>query len=592
MLLKILCGLIFCFDILFAASMVEQNLDYNDSKRSLSNPGRGFYRPQVFHVKRANNTPIENFYGRFLHLRAELSEFSSNAWWNAPDTVFGNSTPLTEDALNAIDKTFENMEQKGVSVIVRFCYDPWYNGHKNTTPDQQTVLTHIEQLAPILSKHQNVIIAFELGLYGAYGEMHSDTILSGKKGYENVKEAVNYLFSLTPESFTILTRTPRYAAYALGFTDYGKTFNVDSLAFKQIAEAKKDTIYRLGLFNDGYLGTEYDYGTFDADCNTGICREEGVAWLETFGINTPYGGEALTTAPGYDTINTPDFLAYEGFRTHTSYLNIEWNNKLIEHWKNGTLFYARKSNPVDSIYNGLSGFKYIDDHLGYRFVLKKALLPDTLERQSIFKAKIQIQNTGFGNLTKKKVTTLILKKMVADSAIHEIPLKKEMDFRKVYHRKMNADTTYSFDGLNDLEIEALLPEKVTEGVYAVYLRISESGNYLLDNNYAVIQFANDSLYFDKETGSNFIGSFFVSENISGLRKIPGNAFSMKQEGNVLLLNGALQADFFDCNGNHLAKKILDKETQIFLDFLPQKSLFVLVKTRTGEQKIMKISKAF
>ena len=63
----------------FAASMVSQNLDYSDHLQSFYNPDIGFYTPQTMHLKVSGNTPIAKPYGRFLHLRAELSEFSDKA---------------------------------------------------------------------------------------------------------------------------------------------------------------------------------------------------------------------------------------------------------------------------------------------------------------------------------------------------------------------------------------------------------------------------------------------------------------------------------------------------------------------------------
>ena len=317
---------------LFAAGLVKQNIDTTDAMATLNNFDRGFYTPQVLHLKPSGGKPIENPSSKLLHLRAEISEFSSHAWLGIDttggkkDTTWGKNQDLTEDALNVLQTTFDNIRENKGFVIVRICYDPWYNGRSNVTPDHEWVLKHVKQLAPVLSKNTDVIVALEMGMHGAYGEMHSDTNIT----YDRVAEAVNLMLRNTPPELKILTRTGNYSAKVLGFDNWGVDFNIDGEKFAEIAKAKGDTMYRVGMFNDGYLGTQYDYGTWGADCKTSICREEGVAWLEKYGINTPYGGEALTTASGYQIINTPEFLAYEGFRTHTSYLNIQWNNNLID----------------------------------------------------------------------------------------------------------------------------------------------------------------------------------------------------------------------------------------------------------------------
>lgn len=448
---------------LFAAGLVKQSIDTTDAMATLENFDRGFYTPQVLHLKPSGGKAIEKPYGKLLHLRAEISEFSSNAWLSIDtsggkrDTVRGVSQDLTEDALNVLQQTFDNIRDFGGHVIVRICYDPWYNGRSNVTPAHEWVLKHVKQLAPVLSKNTDVIVALEMGMHGAYGEMHSDTSIT----YDRVAEAVNLMLRNTPPELKILTRTGNYSAKVLGFDNWGVDFHIDGEKFAEIAKAKGDTMYRVGMFNDGYLGTQYDYGTWGADCKTSICREEGVAWLEKYSINTPYGGEALTTADGYQVINTPEFLAYEGFRTHTSYLNIQWNNNLIDSWKK-TTFKQKDFDYDPSRVDSLSGFKYINDHLGYRFVLRESWLSDTVGNDGILRAKLRIQNMGFGNLTRKMKASVYIHGMVDFGPLDTIAalnINKSLDsidFRNVHSRKIEirgADTVMTFDGNNEIAFE-------------------------------------------------------------------------------------------------------------------------------------------
>ena len=448
---------------LFAAGLVKQSIVTTDAMATLDNFDRGFYTPQVLHLEPSGGKPIEKPYGKLLHLRAEISEFSSNAWLSIDstggkrDTVRGVSQDLTEDALNVLQQTFDNIRDFGGHVIVRVCYDPWYNGRSNVTPAHEWVLKHVKQLAPVLSKNTDVIVALEMGMHGAYGEMHSDTSIT----YDRVAEAVNLMLRNTPPELKILTRTGNYSAKVLGFDNWGVDFHIDGEKFAEIAKAKGDTMYRVGMFNDGYLGTQYDYGTWGADCKTSICREEGVAWLEKYGINTPYGGEALTTASGYEVINTPEFLAYEGFRTHTSYLNIQWNNNLIDSWKK-TTFKQKDFDYDPARVDSLSGFKYINDHLGYRFVLRESWLSDTVGNDGILRAKLRIQNMGFGNLTRKMKASVYIHGMVDFGPLDTIAalnINKSLDsidFRNVHSRKIEirgADTVMTFDGNNEIAFE-------------------------------------------------------------------------------------------------------------------------------------------
>ena len=472
---------------LFAAGLVKQSIDTTDAMATLENFDRGFYTPQVLHLKPSGGKPIEKPYGKLLHLRAEISEFSSNAWLSIDttggkrDTVRGVSQDLTEDALNVLQTTFNNIRANKGFVIVRICYDPWYNGRSNVTPEHKWVLRHVEQLAPVLSKNTDVIVALEMGMHGAYGEMHSDTSIT----YDRVAEAVNLMLRNTPPELKVLTRTGNYSAKVLGFDNWGVDFHIDGEKFAEIAKAKGDTMYRVGMFNDGYLGTQYDYGTWGADCATSICREEGVAWLEKYSINTPYGGEALTTAGGYQVINTPEYLSYEGFRTHTSYLNIQWNNNLIGGWK-ASQFSGKDYEYDGSKVDSLTGFKYINDHLGYRFVLRESWLSDTVGADEILRAKLRIQNVGFGNLTWNAPVRLAVLEDLEGSDLDMCPDMDyvdlpDVDFRNVHSRTISiagGDTVMTFDGNNEIEVSVKLG-KLRYRNYQVYLKV---GN---------IEFAND-----------------------------------------------------------------------------------------------------
>lgn len=464
-----------------AAGLVKQNVDTTDAMATLGNYDRGFYTPQVLHLKPSGGKPIEKPYGKLLHLRAEISEFSSHAWLGIDttggkkDTTWGKNQDLTEDALNVLQQTFDNIRDFGGYVIVRICYDPWYNGRSNVTPDHEWVLKHVKQLAPVLSKNTDVIVALEMGMHGAYGEMHSDTNIT----YNRVAEAVNLMLRNTPPELKILTRTGNYSAKVLGFDNWGVDFNIDGEKFAEIAKAKGDTMYRVGMFNDGYLGTQYDYGTWGADCKTSICREEGVAWLEKYSINTPYGGEALTTASGYQVINTPEFLAYEGFRTHTSYLNIQWNNKLIESWKK-TPFTQKDFDYDPTRVDSLTGFKYINDHLGYRFVLRESWLSDTVGDDHVLRAKLRIQNVGFGNLTWDAPVRLAVLEDLEGSNLTVCPTPTyydlpDIDSRDIHSRTISiagGDTVMTFDGNNEIEI-AVKIKGFDKKRYQVYLKIGE-----------------------------------------------------------------------------------------------------------------------
>ena len=52
-------SLVFLSSSVFAAGLVKQNIDTTDAMRTLANYDRGFYTPQVLHIKPSGGKPIE-----------------------------------------------------------------------------------------------------------------------------------------------------------------------------------------------------------------------------------------------------------------------------------------------------------------------------------------------------------------------------------------------------------------------------------------------------------------------------------------------------------------------------------------------------
>ena len=108
-----------------AASAVLQPLDYTDQLQSFYNPDRGFYRPQVIHF-RPETIEVEPYYkNRLMHLRAEISAFSSNAVWDTSDpTAHGTTQDLTEAMLNSFRAYLDKIRATNSTVIVVFPTTP------------------------------------------------------------------------------------------------------------------------------------------------------------------------------------------------------------------------------------------------------------------------------------------------------------------------------------------------------------------------------------------------------------------------------------------------------------------------------------
>lgn len=438
------------------------DIDYNESLESFDNPERGFYEPIGYTLKVADNE-VKDLKYNLIHLRVDLSAFSKAS--NGVEDL-----ELSEDSLNALSKTLQNIKKNNGSVIIRFAYDG-FNGTKDLEPNLDMILTHIRQLKQVFYNNKEVISYVELGFFGPWGEMHSSSICT----LENVSLALDAMLDSVPENITIGVRTPAYYAHFAGLDRNNLNENITTPDSKY---------YRIGLYNDGYLGSESDLGTF-------ANRTIETDWLKNQATHTFYGGEVVANNASGTPLNTVSYIAQEGFITHTTYLNLRWNNTVIDEWKNSTY------NEDEELYKGQTGFKYIDNHLGYRFVLKESKLTTNIKQNDPILIKLQIENVGFANLINKKKTTLVLQ---SDNNTYEI------------NTNINP-TKWLSKSISSVPIViANLPKNIVIGEYKVYLRISCYGNLKTDNNYQTIRFANNNIY-NEEIGANYIGKIVINEKV-------------------------------------------------------------------------------
>lgn len=542
------------------ATSVVQDLSYFDALEEVENPHIGFYRPVGKHFTSDGNS-TSNTWGNLVHLRMDISEFSNNAVISVDkatgDTTFGVSQPLTQDMLDAFEAMLDGVRKRGKSAIVRFAYDPWYNGTKTCDPDQSLILTHLKQLGEVYSRNTDVIVFVELGMYGSWGEMHSST--NGTN--TNIAEALQTLLVATPPEIKIGVRRPDIVAQWLKVNDGNdySGFDIDSDRFKQALAEKGDTIYRVGMYNDGYLGSSSDLGTVGMGVSGHqMTREMMVKWLERYSQHTPYGGELVANYNGDNPINTPEYLSVEGFRTHTSYLNYEWHQPTILGWKEMVF------NGDDAEYNGCDGYTYVANHLGYRFVLRKSLLPDSVAPNKDIPINLTIENVGFGNLTKSKKVTFVF---VGENSIYEIEPNNSINPRDWESRKSV-----------DLQTSITLPNGVETGNYRLYLRVSELGDLDKDNNLYCVQFGNPSSQYDSKLGANLIGNIVVSENESGTTNYPAEP-SCYIDGNILHVPNCDELTIHSVDGKLILRErgLFETDNTINLSKSKEKALIIIIK---------------
>lgn len=464
---KIICAfliIMLCIEAIQFSSATEENvleeIDYKESLETFTNPERGFYKTFGYNFKSSGNvapTKVQ-LSGNLIHLRLSLGAFSKAV--NKEEDL-----ELTEDMLNILDTMLKTIKENGGTAIVRFAYDD-FNGIKNVEPSLEMLLRHIEQLSPIFYANKDVISYIELGFFGPWGEMHSSDLCT----YENVNLAIDTMLKSAPEEITIGVRHPGY---------YAAWRNVERSALNLDSPEKGTNAYRVGLFNDGYLGSESDLGTFQN-------REIETSWLSNQARHTFYGGEVVASF-GKKDFNTIDYISQEGFVTHTTYLNSEWNQNVINAWK------EQIYNGEDTLYQGQTGYDYIANHLGYRFVIRESYIKDVAKNEEL-QLNLKIENVGFANLINRKQVSIVLEK---DGKIYEMKTKIDA-------------TNWNSKEIAEVPLSIAIPEEISLGEWNVYVRVSKYGDIQIDNNYQVIRFANPNVW-NEELGANYIGNVIISE---------------------------------------------------------------------------------
>lgn len=450
----------------------KDEIDYTETLESFENPERGFYIPVCITYKETDNKPIEEKdIANLVHLRLNIGAFSK--------AVNGKQDmELTQDMLESFDKTLKLIKANGGTAIVRFAYT--FESEKNMEPSLDMILTHIKQLCPIFTENQEAISYIELGFFGPWGEMHSSDICTE----ENVSKAIDLMLTNTPEKIKIGVRQPKYYTYWAG---------VDRAKLNEDVTIKGTKAYRIGLFNDGYLGSESDLGTFEN-------REVEIQWLEKQALHTLYGGEIVANKSGGTPLNTAKYMSQEAFRTHTTYLNTEYDEKVINAWK------SEIYDGDDTLYKGQTGYTYINNHLGYRFVLRKSEIIESVKQNEKLRLNLNIENVGFANLVNDKVVTFVF---VKDDEMYEV--------------KTNLDATkWNSTEITNINFETELPANMSVGEWKVYLRISQYGDINADNNYLCIRLANNGDIWDETMGANYIGKFTIIEKNIEDNKIDNN----------------------------------------------------------------------
>ncbi|SEK69433.1 DUF4832 domain-containing protein [Ruminococcus albus] len=494
-------------------------ISYKETLEDTHNPYRGFYQAYEISYKRdssnckAQASTLENIDGiaskyQLVHLLIDLSDFSAqNRKGENPvkhsDNAYIDSSK--DDVEKAFGELLARLRKNNQSAVIRFAYDYKYRGktadgvdedgnHYYRTvwepTDDKFIEQHQEKVGAVISRYTDVIAAVECGIIGPWGEMHT----SDRTDAASEKKIIGKWLEVLPEDLTVNVRKPSDFCAWSGV----KLKNIDSYVAKEGTDA-----YRIGLYNDGYLGSVTDLGTYKD-------RDKEIKWLTTQTDHTLFGGELVLwdDEEGGAPLNNIAYFEKEGFKTHTSYLNKDWHDGVMDGFRSTTY------NGGDSLYKGkTSEFDYLRNRMGYRFVVRDVQMTTELSADENFALETTIENVGFGNLFKNEQTSVIIKGngLEKEFKLWDLDSDKGEKASNYDARKWLSGTSLTDRKSNIMSAELDLPDDMPEGTYKVYFKIANRKNG--EGEYP-IRFSNEgSNVYDTKLKANFVGSFKINTPI-------------------------------------------------------------------------------
>lgn len=419
-------------------NVITENDSFTESAKKLYNPNRGFYYMHGFRINDEETDFRQNIADRFCRdeeTKLTLIEFNLQYY---------QDRPISEKGLENLEALFQELEKLDKQLIVRFVYD-WNGENQQYEPESlDIILEHMRQVGPVLCKYKDTIFTLQGLFIGNWGEMNGTKYAN----MEDVQKLARQLAEVTDKSTFLSVRMPMFWRMATELPDAVSVERDDGTLAS-----------RLGLYNDGMLGSWSDYGTYGDHTKeehgyfTYWNREEELAFQEELCKIVPSGGEVITDNSYNDFENALQDLK----RMHVTYLNRDYDRNVLNKWENTTV-------TEDGVFQGMDGLSYVERHLGYRLLIKDTAL-DYQYEQDVLSVAIAMQNVGFAPLyNEKKVQVILHSEETGETHIYPV----EQDIR---------DLTGGVDSEEILTLEVDIPlAGETEKNYTVYFEIQDTAS--------------------------------------------------------------------------------------------------------------------
>ena len=277
--------------------------------------------------------------------------------------------PLSPAMLQDIDTRLGAFAGTGMRLLLRFTYNFGPIGPGAMDAPIDVIATHLDQLAPIVLRHSDLVFALEAGFIGTWGEWHDST--NGNDTASAQKVVLDKESSSFGGVFPILVRTPgaliQYAGGLMPPTGFG-------------------------LHDDFYASGPTDANTWNpCGPTSGYCLPQyTTSQLEAYGAeiatSTMFAGEMAAT---YAPLQSCGALSAYSYTYHPQSINIHPPDSV------GTALQA--AGCALAFYN----------RAGTRIELQKATVTGKPTPNGQLTVAVTMVNTGFGRVIRARPATVV-----------------------------------------------------------------------------------------------------------------------------------------------------------------------------------------
>ena len=414
------------FAFLFIASGIyapvqAANIAFTPSEKNFANPERGFWRMASDDFANIKNEDLEwvvedNL--KTIYALVRLDQY--------------RNVDLPDGFLSRLQNSFDKSKNAGVKLILRFAYNYPQSSHDYDNAKDaplDIVLSHIKQLAPLIKANADLILVWEAGFIGAWGEGHTSS--NGLEEFAQKTKVKNALLAAVPDEVFLAWRYP-----------------ADLMRWKNKPA-------KIGMHNDCFLSSNTDVGTYDEDEAIRNKQREFVADLSAI---TPFVGETCDAEKRHSRLDC-EMILQEGAMFHLVSLGLDYDRRFHKKWKKQGC-YAE-----------------VERKLGYRIELLDADAPNELARGEKAKLVVNLQNSGWSKMHRSRA--LVLRAQHKES-------KEEYRFIAGDIADILPNEIMKFI------FELNLPKTAPKGEYELFVAVPDASARLAKNSDYSVRFANEN----------------------------------------------------------------------------------------------------